>query len=67
MRFWTAELERADALLFGRVTYEMTVSAWRRPPAGAWPSWTDAWQIPFAEAIDSTRKHVVSSTLTEVD
>ena len=31
MRLWTAQLERADALLFGRVTYEME-SAWRRAP-----------------------------------
>ena len=22
MRYWTAEMERADALLFGRVTYD---------------------------------------------
>lgn len=66
MRFWTAELERADALLFGRVTYDMMESAWRRPPSGAWPEWMDASQIPFAEAIDGARKHVVSSTLTEV-
>ena len=32
MRYWTAQLERADALLFGRVTYEMMESAWRRAP-----------------------------------
>ena len=32
MRYWTAQLERADALLFGRVTYEMM------PPRGeSWP------------------------------
>ena len=29
MRYWTAQLDRADALLFGRVTYEMMASAWR--------------------------------------
>ena len=67
MRFWTAELERADALLFGRVTYEMMQSAWRRPATGAWPDWMGASELPFAEAIDRTRKHVASSTLTEVD
>jgi hypothetical protein len=27
MRYWTAEMERADALLFGRVTYQMMESA----------------------------------------
>lgn len=67
MRYWTAEMERADALLFGRVTYEMMESAWRKPATGAWPDWMAEWQIPFAEAIDRARKHVVSSTLREVD
>ena len=67
MRFWTAEMERADDLLFGRVTYRMMESAWRRPATGTWPDWMGAWEIPFAEAIDRTRKHVVSSTLTAVD
>ena len=67
MRFWTAELERADALIFGRVTYGMMESAWRRPATGAWPEWMDETQLPFAEAIEHAKKHVVSSTLTEVD
>ncbi|SEA63115.1 dihydrofolate reductase family protein [Leifsonia sp. 21MFCrub1.1] len=67
MRYWTAEMERADALLFGRVTYQMMESAWRRPPTGAWPEWMLDWQIPFAEAIDGAQKYVVSSTLTEPD
>ena len=32
----TANLNQADALLFGRVTYEMMESAWRPPaPTGA--------------------------------
>ena len=31
MSYWTAEMERADALLFGRVTYVMMESAWRQP------------------------------------
>lgn len=67
MRYWTAEMERADALLFGRVTYEMMESAWRQPIAGAWPEWMAEWQIPFAEAINGAKKHVVSSTLRGVD
>ena len=67
MRYWTDEMERADALLFGRVTYEMMESAWRKPETGAWPDWMDEWEIPFAEAIDRARKHVVSSTLSGVD
>ncbi|GAA4144493.1 dihydrofolate reductase family protein [Leifsonia shinshuensis] len=67
MRFWTAELARADALIFGRVTYRMMEAAWRRPPSGAWPEWMDDWQRPFAETIDAAKKHVVSTTLDEVD
>ena len=65
MRYWTAAMERADALLFGRVTYEMMESAWRRPSSGAWPDWMGDREIPFAEAIDRARKYVVSSTLTD--
>ncbi|MHA7620121.1 dihydrofolate reductase family protein [Cellulosimicrobium cellulans] len=67
MRFWTEETERADALLFGRVTYQMMEAAWRRPASGAWPDWMGERDVPFAEAIDGARKHVVSSTLREVD
>jgi dihydrofolate reductase len=67
MRYWTAEMARADALLFGRVTYEMMESAWRKPATGAWPDWMSPWEVPFAEGIDRARKHVVSSTLSAVD
>lgn len=67
MRYWTDQLQRADALLFGRVTYEMMESAWRRPEGGGWPEWMETWEIPFAEAIDPMRKHVVSSSLDGVD
>ena len=67
MRYWTAQMEQADALIFGRVTYEMMESAWRCPATGAWPDWMEPWQLPFAEAIDGAAKHVVSSTLGEVD
>jgi dihydrofolate reductase len=52
-------INRADALLFGRVTYEMMESAWR-PPA---PESTE----PFARTIDAAKKSVVSSTLDRVD
>lgn len=67
MRFWTAEMERADALLFGRVAYGMMESAWRKPTTGMWPDWMDAWQVPFGEAIDRAKKYVVSGTLSAVD
>src|SRR5687768_14926358 len=57
-------LDRADALLFGRVTYEMMESAWRGPTrAAAMPDWTE----PFARTIDAARKYVVSSTLDRVE
>ena len=61
-------LERADALLFGRVTYEMMEEAWRWPaPDGPWPDWMDPWMEPFARTIDGARKYVVSNTLARVD
>jgi dihydrofolate reductase len=66
MRYWTAAMERADALLLGRVTYEMMESAWREPPTGTWPDWMGECEIPFAEAIHRAKKYVVSSTLSEV-
>jgi dihydrofolate reductase len=57
-------LEQADALLFGRVTYEMMEAAFR-PPArtGARPDWMES----FARTIDAAKKYVVSITLDRVD
>src|ERR1044071_2603480 len=59
-------LVRADALLFGRVTYEMMESAWRQR-AGATPDWMQPWMEPFARTIDAAKKYVVSRTLNHVD
>ncbi len=57
-------LGQADALLFGRVTYEMMEAAWRLPaPTGARPDWMEQ----FARTIDAAKKYVVSSTLDRVD
>src|SRR5947208_13742879 len=57
-------LDQADALLFGRVTYEMMEAAWRTPArTGARPDWME----PFARTIDAAKKYVVSSTLDRVD
>ena len=53
-------IARADALLFGRVTYEMMEAAFR-PRTGAKPD-----EI-FARTIDAAKKYVVSSTLSRVD
>ena len=57
-------LERADALLFGRVIYQMMEAAFR-PTASMEPrpGWTD----PFARSIDAAKKYVVSSTLAQAD
>jgi dihydrofolate reductase len=67
MRYWAAGLERADALLFGRVTYEMMEAAWRQPATGTWPDWMADWEIPFARTIAGAKKYVVSGTLDRVD
>src|SRR5260370_11238728 len=63
-RHGTENLEQGDALLLGRVTYEMMEAAFR-PPArtGARPDWME----PFARTIDAAKKYVVSSTLERVD
>ena len=59
-----ASMGRADALLFGRVTYQMMEEAWRLETRTlTMPEWTD----PFARTIDAMKKYVVSSTLGEVD
>jgi len=61
-------IKEADALLFGRVTYQMMEAAWR-PAAqtGARPDWMADWMEPFARTIDAAKKYVVSSTLDRVD
>jgi dihydrofolate reductase len=63
-RYTTESIAQADALLFGRVTYEMMEAAWRGPvPSGARPEWME----PFARTIGAARKYVVSNTLQRVD
>jgi len=58
----------ADALLLGRVTYEMMEAAWREPArTGVRPDWMAPWAEPFARTIDAAKKYVVSSTLDRVD
>jgi len=61
-------LTQADALLFGRVTYEMMEEAWRPfAQTGVRPEWMEPWMEPFARTIDAAKKYVVSSTLDRVD
>jgi len=63
-RHATETIARADALLFGRVIYEMMETGWRTPtPPGELPDWTE----PFARTINAAKKYVVSSTLKSVD
>jgi dihydrofolate reductase len=63
-RHASENIAQADALLFGRVTYEMMEAAFR-PPAGtgARPDWME----PFAQTIDAAKKYVVSRTMGRVD
>lgn len=67
-RHHARNIEQADALLLGRVTYQMMEEAWR-PVAetGARPAWMPAWMEPFAHTIHATKKYVVSGTLDGVD
>ena len=63
-RHATDTIAQADALILGRVTYEMMESAWRPSgPAEPKPDWT----APFGRTIDAAKKYVVSSTLERVD
>ncbi len=66
-RFWAEKLAQADALLFGRITYEMMRAAWRWPANGIRPQWMAEWMEPFARTIDAAKKYVVSNTLDRVD
>jgi len=62
-RHTTEKLEQSDAILLGRVTYEMMEAGFRQPvPAGARPEWME----PFARAMNAAKKYVVSSTLDRV-
>ena len=64
LRHAVENLNRADALLLGRVTYEMMAAAFRSPArTGARPDWME----PFARTIDAAKKYVVSNTLERVD
>ena len=57
-------LDRADALLLGRVTYQMMEEAFR--PAADQNTSVESTD-PFAVSINAVKKYVVSSTLDRVD
>jgi len=62
-QFWTESIAEADALLYGRVTYQMMEEGWRSPPPDGWPAWLE----PFAREMNAAKKYVVSTTLETVD
>lgn len=55
-------VEQADALILGRITYQLMEDGWRDPS----PDMPD-WMASFAPTITETPKYVVSSTLESVD
>jgi len=59
---------RADALLFGRITYGMMEGAWREPAQnGVAADWMQDWMLPFARTIDAAKKYVVTDSLDHLD
>lgn len=67
-RYAAESIARADALLFGRVVYEMMEEGWRPfVETGVRPDWMEPWMESFAHTIHAARKYVVSSTLERVD
>lgn len=61
-------IAQADALIYGRVTYEMMEAAWRPfAQTGQRPDWMAPWMEDFSLTIDAAKKYVVSSTLEQVD
>jgi dihydrofolate reductase len=67
-RHHAKNLAQADAVLFGRMTYELMEAGWR-PYArtGTRSDWMEPWMEPFAQTINAAKKYVVSSTLERVD
>ena len=64
----TRNIAQADALILGRVTYEMMESAWRPVgETGVLPEGMPAWMAPFGQTIHKIKKYVVSNTLQQVD
>lgn len=52
-RHHAENLAKADALLFGRVTYEMMEAAWRElARTGVRPDWMEAWMESTATGVD---------------
>jgi dihydrofolate reductase len=61
-------LAAADALIFGRVTYQLMEAGWRAlAQTGMRAAWMADWMEPFAKTIDAAKKYVVSNTLDQAD
>lgn len=61
-------IARADAIIFGRITYQLMEDGFRATAeTGVRPEWMEPWMQSFADTIHATRKYVVSSTLDHVD
>ncbi len=63
-RHTTAYIGQADALLFGRVTFELMQAGWQSSGSS---DERPEWMQPFAQTISAAKKYVVSSTLPQVD
>src|SRR4051812_50195151 len=58
--YWAERLAQADALLFGRVTYEMMEAAWRAPArTGVRPDWMLPRMEPCPRHSPAGRKKAV--------
>ncbi len=56
-RHHTRNIAQADALILGRITYEMMEAAWRPvAQSGVRPDWMEPWMEPFAQTIDAAKK-----------
>ncbi len=62
-----AYIAGTDAMLLGRVTYQMMEEAWHMPPSGIWPDWMEPWMHPFARTMDAAKKYLVSSTVDTME
>src|SRR4051812_18885138 len=58
-RYWAEKLAQADALLFGRVTYEMMEAAWRWPTNRLRPEWLAGRMVHFARNINAAKQNIL--------
>ncbi|MEQ1902532.1 MAG: dihydrofolate reductase family protein [Devosia sp.] len=65
-QFHADRLAGADALIYGRVTYQL-MEFWRPIARGEGPADMPDWMLPFARVIDGAKKYVVSDSLDSVD